>query len=74
MEKNLTKIDVIKNLTEEEILSNAIRFALTESPKGEKGEVKDFQKYKSAFIKCTKWLKDNYEPTVDGFLDECQTK
>ena len=45
-------------------------------PKDEKGamDMKDIQKYKKTFMSCIKWLKENYQPACEGFLNEVETK
>jgi hypothetical protein len=57
---------------DKEILSNSLRFALTETPTDEQGALKDFKKYQALMRKCMLWLKDNYEPPCDGFMNECE--
>lgn len=66
----------IKDLTDNDILSNALRFSFDKCPKDEKGamDMKDIQKYKKTFILCLKWLKENYQPACEGFLNEVETK
>lgn len=64
------KKSVIKSLSDDDLLSNAIRFAFDKCPVGEKGELADFQKYKKTFHSCMKWIRDNYEPAGDDFLEE----
>jgi len=68
------KTAVMRSLSDDELLSNALRFAFAKCPTDEKGTLVDFQKYKSTFYRCMKWMRDNYEPTCDGFLDEVVSK
>jgi len=68
-----TKTAAIRSLTDDELLSNALRFAFDKCP-DESGALVDFQKYKSTFYGCMKWMRDNYEPTCDGFLGEVESK
>jgi len=60
------------SFADKEILSNSLRFALTETPTDEQGALKDFKKYQALMRKCMLWLKDNYEPPCDGFMNECE--
>jgi hypothetical protein len=60
------------SFADKEILSNSLRFALTETPQDEQGALKDFKKYQALMRKCMLWLKDNYEPPCDGFMNECE--
>ena len=60
------------SFTDKEILSNSLRFALAETPQDEQGALKDFKKYQALMRKCMLWLKDNYEPPCDGFMNECE--
>jgi hypothetical protein len=71
--ENLSKT-VINKLSDDDLLSNALRFAFAKCPTDERGALVDFQKYKSTFYGCMKWLRDNYEPVCDGFLGEVETK
>lgn len=64
----------IRSLSDEELLSNALRFAFDKCPKDEQLTLVDFQKYKKTFHSCMKWLRNNYEPTCDGFLEEVVSK
>lgn len=57
---------------DKEILSNSLRFAITETPQDEQGALKDFKKYQAMMRKCMLWLNDNYEPPCDGFMNECE--
>lgn len=70
----LNKTDVMRSLSDDELLSNALRFAFAKCPTDERGALIDFQKYKSTFYGCMKWMRDNYEPTCDGFLGEVVSK
>ena len=72
--KALNKTDVMRSLSDDELLSNALRFAFDKCPTDETGALVDFQKYKSTFYGCMKWLRDNYEPTCDGFLGDVVSK
>jgi hypothetical protein len=69
---NLSIYGVSCCFADKEILSNSLRFALTETPTDEQGALKDFKKYQSLMRKCMLWLKDNYEPPCDGFMNECE--
>jgi len=72
--KALDKTAVMRSLSDDELLSNALRFAFAKCPTDERGALVDFQKYKKTFYGCMKWLRDNYEPTCDGFLGEVVSK
>lgn len=52
----------LKEISDEDLMNNAIRFALEKCPTDETGALVDFQKYKKTFYSCTKWLRDNYKP------------
>jgi hypothetical protein len=64
----------ITNLSDDDILSNALRFAFDKCPVDESGALADFQKYKKTFYGCVKWMRENYKPACDGFLNETVTK
>jgi len=70
MTQKTNKTDLIRNLSDNDLLSNALRFAFDKCPKDESGALTDFQKYKKTFHSCMKWMRDNYEPAVDDFLGE----
>lgn len=59
----------IKEVTDDDLMSNAIRFAFNKCPEDERGALVDFQRYKITFYNCAKWLRDNYE-TVDPDFGE----
>lgn len=56
--------EFIKEISEEEIIHHALRFAFKTCPTGEKGELLDFDKRKKTFYKCVKWFVDNYGPLM----------
>ena len=68
------KSNEIKNISDDDLLSNALRFAFDKCPVDEKGALTDFQKYKKTFYGCMKWMRDDYEPACDGFLNEVESK
>jgi len=57
----------IKNITDDDLISNAIRFAFAKCPQDERGALVNFQRYKTTFYNCAMWLRDNYEPTDPDF-------
>lgn len=57
-------------MSDDDMLSNSLRFAFSKCPVDETGALKDFQKYKKTFYGCLKWLRDNYEPACEGFLED----
>lgn len=65
----------INEMTDEDIMSNAIRFSLQRCAlrEGEKsGDRPDFQNTKHTFIVCAKWLRDNYmdaDPNMGEFVE-----
>ncbi len=66
----------IKDLTDDDILSNALRFSFERCPKDEKRamDMEKIQKYKNTFIICLNWLRDNYKPACEDFLNKTETK
>lgn len=52
----------IKEISEDEIMNHALRFTFKTCPKGEKGELLDFDKRKKTFYACVKWFVQNYHP------------
>lgn len=70
--KQLKLYGVGCSFTDKEVLSNSLRFALKETPKDEQGALNDFKKYQGLMRKCMTWLKDNYKPPCDGFMNECE--
>lgn len=63
-------VDVIKSLTDDDLLSNAIKFGFSQSPKGVNGELLKFNEYKSTFMKCLKYFRDNYTSACNSFLNK----
>ena len=57
----------IKEISDDDLMSNAIRFAFDKCPVKENGALEDFQKYKKTFYGCVKWLRDNYQTIDDNF-------
>ena len=68
------KSNEIKNISDDDLLSNALRFAFEKCPVDESGTLTDFQKYKKTFYGCMKWMRDNYQPACEGFLNEVEAK
>ena len=64
------KEEVVRNLTDDDLMHNAIRFGLTAPPEKENGgmSIEDSQKYKKTFFRCVCWLRDNYKATEIDWL------
>jgi len=59
----------IKDITDEEIMYEAISFALAKAPREEDGlttSAESFQKTKKTFLICVKYFRDNYEGSKEA--------
>lgn len=67
-------IDVVKSITDDDLLSMALKFGFSQSPKGDNGELLKFNEYKSTFMKCAKYFRDNFKSACNDFLNSVETK